>query len=88
MVNNLKNKGPCVCEDPGCSYCSMIGDFKFQWYVCNTEKSIVQNQLERCIEICGALAVRVKPNEDSDDWVAAFDELLKEVRFDDRASAA
>jgi len=87
MLNNLKNKGPCMCEDPGCSYCSMIGDFKFKWYICDMERSILQNQLERSLEICGALACRAK-GEEAEDWSAAFDELWKEIRSEDRISAA
>lgn len=87
MVLNLKNKGPCMCDDSGCDYCSMIGDFKFKWYICDMEKSILQNQLERSIEICGALACRAK-GEEAQDWLTAFDALLKEVRSEDRVAAA
>ena len=45
-----------------------------------SEHSMVQNQLDRALEIAGALAARVKPSEDSEDWCAALDNLLVEVK--------
>jgi hypothetical protein len=80
-LEKLKNNGPCVCNSPDCEYCSMIGDFKFQWFVNKAELGIVRNQLEQAMEIAGALAARIKPvSEDIDDWCAVFDRLLAEVR--------
>jgi len=80
-LENLKNNGPCTCNSAECSYCSMIGDFKFRWYLNNAELGIVRNQLEQALEIAGALAARVPAaSESADDWCAMLDRLLAEVR--------
>ena len=78
-LEKLKNNGPCVCASPDCTYCSMVGDFKFKWFVLQAEYGIVRNQLERAVEIAGALAARTKPSEDADDWCCMLDKLLAEV---------
>lgn len=78
-LEKLRNKGPCNCDAPDCGYCSMIGDFKFQWYVARNECGILRNQLERALEIGGALAARTTRTEDAEDWCLMLDRLLAEV---------
>jgi len=78
-LEKLRNNGPCVCGAPDCNYCALIGDFKFQWFIARTECGILRNQLERAIEIGGALAARTKRTEDADDWCYMLDKLLAEV---------
>lgn len=79
-LENFKGKGPCVCEATDCWYCSAIGDFKFQWAVAKSERDILANQLERAIEIGGALTTHTYRTEEAFEWNQLFDRLVSEVR--------
>jgi hypothetical protein len=79
-LEQLKNSGPCKCDDPACEYCTLIGDFKFRWYTTNAENAILRNQLERAIEISKGLCEQTTDTVEAVDWCAALELLVHEVR--------
>ena len=79
-LEQAKNGGPCTCNAVTCEYCSLIGDFKFRWYIANAENAIMRNQLERALEIALGLSEKTNRTECAFDWCAALETLVHEVR--------
>jgi len=79
-LENLRNKGPCSCNQPDCWYCAAIGDFKFQWVLAKGERDIYANQLERALAIAGALAEYKNDPELAETWGVMLDNLVSEVQ--------
>jgi len=80
-LENLRNKGPCVCAAPDCWYCSAIGDFKFQWALAKAERDIFANQLQRALETAAALAEYADDPEKLGDWRIMLEHLVSEVHW-------
>ena len=78
-LENFKNRGPCACGNPDCSYCSAIGDFKFMWAVAKAERDIYVNQLQRALEIADALTDYTCNADDAADWKEMLGNLVAEV---------